>query len=301
MINVNDYLYYVYVIEKKGFSSAEKALGIPKSRLSRHISQLEERLGVKLIHRNSRQFIVTDIGQEFYRHARAALNEIESAEALVKKSRNEISGNIRITCSIGVAQFALKNLIIRFMAKHPRVKIGQFVTNENINLIEKGFDLGIRGYDTNLPNSGLFQRKLAKVYWTLTASPGYLKQHGTPDTPEELYTHSCLKLGSKPEKTSWNLHHSNGDSIEVPIDPILCSDDMVTLKSAAIEGMGITALPEYVTRPDIENNRLTRILPEWSTGQATISLITPTRKGTLPEVAEFSDFLVKEFPKVVAV
>ncbi len=299
MINVNDYMYFVHVIEKKGFSAAGRALGIPKSRLSRHINQLEERLDVRLIQRDSRRFVVTEIGKKFYQHARAVVDEIEAAEAAVKYSKNEIAGDIRLTCSIGVAQFAMKDLISRFMTDHPRVNITQYVTNANVDLIEEGLDLAIRGYEENLPDTTYIQRKLAPVSWIFVAGSEYLRTAGLPTTPEKLSQHSCLKVGSRSGETSWNMDHENGVKARISFYPRLCSDDMVTLMTAAKDGLGIVALPEYVCRRDIEEGQLIHVLPEWTAGNATVILLTPTRKGTLPEIAAFSDFLVKEFRKFV--
>ena len=119
--DLNDYFYFVHVIEKRGFSAASEALGLPKSRLSRHIRQLEERMGARLIQRTTRQFNVTELGETFYAHARTVIDEVENAENAVRRKKNRLSGNVTISCSVGVAQFALKELIAKVEALEARV------------------------------------------------------------------------------------------------------------------------------------------------------------------------------------
>ena len=115
-MDLNGLYYFVHVVEKQGFAPAGRALGIPKSRLSRGIRQLEEQLNIRLIQRTSRQFQVTDAGNAFYRHARAALDEVEAARAALERRRNSLSGKIRIGCSVGMAQYALKEIVSRFLS-----------------------------------------------------------------------------------------------------------------------------------------------------------------------------------------
>ena len=151
--DMNDYAYFFHVVEQKGFAPAARALGIPKSRISRHIQQLESRLGTRLIQRTSRQFAVTDAGIDFFRHAKMVMKEVHAAEISIQQKSEELTGKIRISCSPGVAQFALETLVSDFLLQHPKVEIGQFVTNELVNLIDAGLDLAIRGHVENLPDS----------------------------------------------------------------------------------------------------------------------------------------------------
>ena len=298
-MDLNDYYYYVHVIEKKGFAPASRALGIPKSRLSRHISQLEDRLGVRLIQRTSRQFNVTDIGTVFYEHARKAVDEVEAANAAVKNNLNTLSGKIRMSCSVGMAQFALSEIAARFIKKHPNVDIIQQVTNEAVDLIEQGLDLVVRAHSAPLPDSTLIQRRLTKTEFGLFASPGYLEKVGTPLTPEHLEEHTGLKLGWKPEKGSWSLSNKDGSNFVMAFEPRLCSDDMVTLKNAASVGLGIVGLPMYTCREEIRVKQLVRVLPDWTVGVADISLLMPSRQGVAPAVNTFAAYLSDEMPKII--
>ena len=299
-MDMNGYYFFVHVVEKKGFAPAGRALNIPKSRLSRHISQLEEQLGVRLIQRTSRQFKVTDAGQAFYHHARKAVDEIEAAKAAVEQNANELAGKVRVSCSVGMAQFTLSQLVVRFLKIHPRVEIIQQVTNQAVDLIESGVDMAIRAHSKALPDSSLIQRRLAAVPWGLLASPSYLDEAGIPLSPEDLDQHIGLKLGWQPETGHWILKDTQGSTFSKPYQPRLCSEDMGTLKQAASAGLGIVGLPLYTCRDELRSRRLIRVLPDWTAGNAEISLLMPSRQGVPPAVSLFASFLREELPKVVA-
>ncbi|BBN80328.1 LysR family transcriptional regulator [Pseudoalteromonas sp. A25] len=293
MIDLNDYYYFVHVVEKQGFTPAAAALNMPKSRLSRHVSKLEERLDIKLIQRTSRQFNVTETGQIFYQHARALLNEMEAAEAAIESRKTSLSGRVTISCSLGVAQFAVKDLLIKFLQEHPKVELVQQVTNQNIDLISSGVDLAIRGHIESLPDSTIIQRSLATVSWHLFASPDYLTKTGTPQSTYDLFKRQSLKVGWQPSDGHWTLENKEGLKTTVPYNPQLCSDDMGTLKQAAIKGLGIVSLPSYVCRNEINDGTLLRVLPDWISGRAQLSLLTPSRKAQSPSAKAVGEFLLK--------
>ncbi|MDX1555621.1 MAG: LysR substrate-binding domain-containing protein [Xanthomonadales bacterium] len=298
--DLNDYFYFVHVVEKRGFSAASEALGIPKSRLSRHIRQLEERMDARLIQRTTRQFNVTELGEIFYGHARAVVDETEKAENAVRRKKNLLSGNVTISCSVGVAQFALKPLIAQFLSENPLVNVSQQVTNQNIDLVAAGVDLSIRGHSGPLPDSSLIQRQLAQVEWQLFAASDYLDGHPELAHPSDLDKHQTLSLGWQSPHGQWNLHKQSGEKLTVDITPRLKSDDMATLKHAAARGAGIVALPAYTCRDEIENGQLQRVLPLWHAGAAQLSLVTPSRKGQPQSVIALQDFLLAEFANIVA-
>lgn len=292
MIDLNDYFYFVHVVEKGGFSAAARALGMPKSRLSRHVSQLEERLDTRLIQRTSRQFHVTDTGKMFYQHARALLEEMEAAEAAVQSRKESLSGRVTLSCSVGVAQFVIQDLVCEFLRLHPKVDLVQQVTSDNVDLVASGIDMAIRGHMEALPDSSIIQRHLASVSWQLFASPEYLAEAGTPASPYDLFKRQGVKVGWQPVSGHWQLKNSDGLKVDVPFNPRLCSDDMRTVKQAAVNGMGIASLPDYVCNDALAEGSLVRVLPEWSTGQAQLSLVMPSRRGQSQSVRTLVDYLV---------
>lgn len=299
-MDLNDYFYFVHVVEKRGFAPASRALDIPKSRLSRHVQQLEERLGIRLIQRTSRQFAVTEVGLEFYRHARCALDEMEAAEAAIKSHTQTLSGRVRLSCSVGMAQFAMSGIIAQFLVSNPRVEISQQVTNEAVDLVESGIDMAVRGHHDALPDSSLIQRLLAPSPWRLYAGQAYIERESLPGSPKALEGHQGLKIGWASEAGEWTLRGPGKTRVTVPFSARLCCDDMVTLKRAAVDGLGIVALPVYVCRDEVASGRLIPVLPDWSAGDARISLIMPSRKGVPPAVTAFADYLRQELPRVTA-
>lgn len=299
-IDLNDYFYFMHVVEKRGFSSAAKALGMPKSRLSRHVAALEARLDTRLIQRTTRQFNVTAIGEVFYQHARALIDEMEAAEAAVKREKNTLSGNVVLSCSVGVAQFAVKEILARFLADNPLVTVAQQVTNQNIDLVGSGVDLSIRGHTGRLPDSSLIQQKLAVVEWNLFCATGYQDQHGVINNPGDLKGHETLALGWQSPRGNWSLEKYSGEKAEVAITPRLKSEDMSTLKEAAIQGLGVVALPAYSCRQELNHGKLERLLTDWHAGVAQLSLLQPSRSGMAPPVEALKGFLLSELAGFVS-
>ena len=299
-IDLNDYFYFVHVAEKGGFTRASESLGIPKSRLSRHIAQLEARLDTILIQRTTRQWKLTEPGEVFYQRARAVLGQVELAEAEVRRKKNTLQGNVTLSCSVGVAQFALKELIARFMADNPQVSVLQQVTNQNIDLIASGVDMSIRGHAGPLPDSDLIQRLLAVVEWNLFTSPNYLANEKPIASPADLAGHQTLSLGWQAPGDRWRLEHQTGKQEILQIAPRLKSEDMATLKKAASEGLGIVALPAYTCRDELASGELVKVLPEWHAGQASLSLIMPRRSGWAAPVVALQKFLQAELKDFVA-
>lgn len=299
--DLNDYFYFAHVVEKGGFAAAGRALDLPKSLLSRHVRQLEDRLGVTLIQRTSRQFVVTDVGQAFYRRARVALDEMEAAEAEVRCQTDSLSGRVRLSCSVGMAQYVLGDVLSRFLLKHPGVEVTLNVTNSHVNLVEAGIDIALRGHTGALPDSSLIQRTIARAPWYLFASPAYLEREGSPTKPEELASHAGLKAGWRPEQGEWSLRGPNGSRHTTHFRPMLCSDDMSVLKSATAAGLGIVALPSYVCRQELLGGTLTHVLPDWLAADAQISLLKPTSRGALPAVHALSEHLSNELPSITEI
>jgi DNA-binding transcriptional LysR family regulator len=298
--DLNDYYYFVQSVDHGGFSAAGRALDIPKSTLSRRVIALEFRLGVRLIERTSRHFVLTDVGREFYRHAQAMLIEADAAEEAVTRRLAEPSGTVRLTCSIGMARF-LADPLTRFLVAHPKVNLVQMATNRYVDLVEEGFDIGVRGHSRSLPDSGLIQRRLSPTPWHAFAAPTQLEYAGTPQHPEELARHAAVALGTRSDEAAWHLYAENGEEVVVPFVPRLRSDDLETLKTAAIAGLGLVSLPAYLAREEVSQGRLKRILPDWVTqSDAEVTLLTPSRRGQLPSVRALIDFLIAEFPQIVS-
>ncbi|CAH0340844.1 LysR substrate-binding domain-containing protein [Rhizobium sp. CECT 9324] len=299
MLDLKDVFYFVHVVDRGGFTSAGISLRVPKSTLSHRVRELEESLGVRLINRTSRQFGMTDVGAEFYQYALQMLHSADVAEEFVRSRLHEPSGTIRITTAVEIAQFALRDLIPIFLNRYPKVKIIEIATDRLVDMVGEGFDVALRGHVSSLQNSTLVQRGIASVPWYLFASPGYLRRAGDVDSTESLANHATLAMDRHGAET-WHLKGPGGVEADVAIEPRFLSNNMIALKEAACADLGITALPGYICREEIESGRLSQILPGWIAADARMSALMPYRNGLLPAVRSLVDFLAAEVPRVTA-
>lgn len=298
-MDLNQAYYLVHVVEKQGFSAAARTLGIPKSRISRHVKNLEDDLGTRLLNRDSRHMALTEAGEAYYRHARMALECMVAAEAAVRRDKDALEGTVTLSCSVGVAQYALSHLLPRFLADNPRVVLRLQASNDYADLIGDGIDLAIRGHVKLLPDSGLIQRRITDVPWCLFGSPGLTHLIGASASPTDLDGQPGLALGWRPGASAWSLQGPDGSTASVPFAVRMRSDDMVTLKQAAAAGLGVVALPAYVCAEDVAAGRLSRLLPEWTAGLPEISLLMHERRGNPPQVDALAAFLRRELPEVM--
>jgi DNA-binding transcriptional LysR family regulator len=301
MLDLNDFFYFVQVVDRGGFTAAGRKLRVPKSTLSHRMQELERSLGVRLLNRTSRRFGLTDAGEEFYRHAVAMLREAELAETTIRHRLTEPTGTVRCTAGVATMQFALSNIIADFLAKYPKVNVFAHAADRTIDLVGENFDLAVRAHSEPLPDSNLIQRTLAPAPWFLFAGSEYLDAHGSPETPQDLQKHPSLFMMRSNVAPVWRLRHAREarNEIVVPLTPRLLGDEMICLQQAAIRGLGVVALPGYICCAAVRSGSLRRVLPEWIAGDSTITALIPSRHGLLPAVRAFLDHLASEFPKTV--
>jgi len=299
-VDLNDYFYFVQVVEKKGYTAAAKALHMPKSRLSRHVAQLEDRLGVRLLQRTSRNVAVTEEGNRFYQHARKLVDALELAESAMDNRSGSLSGKVVISCSTGVAQFALLDIVTEFARQHPAVLVEQRVTNSTVDLVAEGIDIAIRGHSRDLPDSSLVQRLITEVEWRFYCSPDYLEQTGQLESPRDLANCRFLKAGRTGAKNAVSLHHKDGFVTDQNTHIALCSEDMSTIRQAAIVGLGVTALPDYVCEAAVQAGQLIRVLPDWVSQSARLSLLMPSRLGVPAHTKALADYIREQLPRAVS-
>lgn len=242
---------------------------------------------------------LTEAGEAYYRHAKMALECMVAAEAAVRKDKDALEGTVTLSCSVGVAQFALSRIVPRFLAEHPRVVLRLQASNDYADLITDGIDLAIRGHARLLPDSGLIQQRITDVPWHLFGSLGLAKHLGASASPTDLEGQPGLALGWRPGSSAWSLEGPGGSTASVPYPVRMRCDDMVSLKQAAAAGLGVVALPAYVCAGDVAAGRLSRLLPEWTAGLAEISLLMHKRRGNPPQVNAFAAFLRRELPDVM--
>jgi DNA-binding transcriptional LysR family regulator len=287
--NFNDLHIFVQAVDNGGFAAAARHLGVPKSTISKRVAELEVDLGTRLIHRTSRSFVLTDVGKDFYDHARAAVIEAEAAESVVQRRQAEPQGTVRITASVPVAQFHLAGRLPVLARAYPKLDLQLHVTDRFVDLVREGFDIAIRSHFAALPDSDLMQRRMTVERITLVASPDYLARRGTPERPEDLAEHDGLLTG--PVARTWHLKDNDGRQAQVTPVARLVADESSVLLRAAAAGLGIACLPEAMSAASMDSGELIQVLPDWIAGSVTSTILTPHRRGQLPAVRTVIDFL----------
>lgn len=290
MQDLNDLLYFVRVVDYRGFAPAARALGVQKSKLSRRVGELEDRLGVKLIHRSSRSFSVTELGQEYYRQCLAMLAGAEAAQAVIDRVRSEPQGLIKLACPPGLSSYLIGGLLADFMAAYPQIQLQLKALNRRVDVIAEGYDLAIGSGASVRDQSGLVVRKLRSIPAALVGSPGLIGERA-PEAPTELESFPSLDFGLPRDEHIWCMTHADGTSTAVRHQPRFVSDDVSALHAAALRGIGIVQLPSPLIEADIATGRLVHVLPEWGPGEDAVCAVFPSRRGLLPSIRVLLDYL----------
>lgn len=298
--DLNDLYFFAQVVERGGFAAAGRALGVPKSRLSRRVALLEGQLGVRLLQRTTRQLALTEVGQRVYRHSQAMSTEAVAAQEVALTVQQKPRGRIRVSCPISVAQSLLSPILPEFMLKYPEVELQLDVTNRRVDLIEEGLDVALRVRTETLEDSTLVVRRLSTTLVLMVASPELLAQHGTPQEPADLARLPALGMVPYDGRYVWPLLAKDGTRVSIMYTPRLISDDLVVLRDAALAGVGAAWLPAYMCCEGIRSGRLVHLLPDWSFPTGQFHAVYPTRRGLMPAVRAFVDFLAERIPQQAA-
>lgn len=292
MHDLNDLNFLVAVVANGGFSAAARALGIPKSRISRRVAALEARLGVRLVERSTRRFKVTEVGQDVYQHARAAVAETEAIEEVVARLKADPQGLVRVGCPLN-AERLLAAALPGFLARHPRLRVQLLVTNRRIDLIEEGVDVAIRVRQSLDTDANLQVRIIERSVSMLVASPAFVAERGRPDAPADVPAFPTLSHTDRPGLDRWTLVNAADEEALVTHEPRLSASAFPVLRRAAIDGAGIALLPDSICREALADGRLLRILPAWGSRQGIVHLVFTSRRGLLPSVRAVIDFAVE--------
>jgi DNA-binding transcriptional LysR family regulator len=298
MQDLNDLYYFVQAIDHGGFAPAGRALGMPKSRLSRRIALLEERLGARLIQRSTRHFAVTEIGRAYYEHCKAMLVEAEAAQDVISASLAEPRGVIRMACPVTLLHVHVGAMLADFMALYPQVTVHLEATNRRVDLVSEALDIAIRVRPPPLQDSDLVMRILADRGQCLIASPAFIQKQGFPVSPADLSGMPSLGVGSPQESYSWMLFGPEGAQASVNHHPRFVTTDMIALRNAALASIGIVQLPLLMVSKDLAGGALVRLVPEWMPRREIIHAVFPSRRGLLPSVRMLIDYLAQRFAEL---
>jgi DNA-binding transcriptional LysR family regulator len=294
-MDLNELLVFAKVVQAGSFTVAARGLRMPKSTVSRKVSELEERVGAQLLQRTTRTLRLTDVGQAYYEHCARIVAEAEQAELAVTRMQTAPHGLLRVMAPLTFS--FLGPIVAEFLKRYPEVQLELVCTDRSVDLVQEGFDLAVRA--GRLADSSLIARKLGNVERVVVAAPSYLEERGAPKSPKELERHDCLVFGAGMEGNVWTLHSGN-KSVQVSVRARLVVNEPDMLRAVALAGSGIALLPILPSATDLVTGRLRRILPDWSSSGAPVHAVYPSTRHHSPKVMAFVDFLRERWPENLA-
>ncbi|MBM3488059.1 MAG: LysR family transcriptional regulator [Alphaproteobacteria bacterium] len=283
---------FARVVEAEGFSAAVERLGLSRGAVSKHILQLEDHLGVRLLNRTTRRVSLTEIGRTYYERCIRVLGEVEEADQIVARLYAEPRGTLRVNGPMSFGILHLGNAIADFLYAHPRLGVDLALDDRFVDVVEEGYDVAIR--IARLADSSLIARRLAPARCVLVAAPRYLAAHGTPHHPGELARHRCLAYTYLASGNEWRLTGAGGAET-VRISGPFAANNGDVIKAAALEGAGIALLPTFMVGPALRDGSLMRVLPGHELPTLSIFAVYPANRHVSAKVRVFIDFLVERF------
>lgn len=284
---------FVAVVEAGSFVGAMDAAGLSKPAVSRHITELEAHLGVRLLQRTTRRLSVTNEGHLYYQHCKELLNGVEEAEAEVRANSSQVKGRLRICAPQTFGAAFLAPLWGRFSAENPLVHLDIILSDRIVDIVDEGFDVAVR-ITSSMADSDLVARKLASSRLVLCASPAYLAVRGTPLHPQELDAHDVIAYSYLAGGDLWSFSGPNGQET-VRTHSRIQTNSGDTCRAAALANQGIILQPEFTVYADLKKGRLVELMPEYQSLQLGVFAVYPTRKQLPLKVRRLVDYLAQEF------
>lgn len=285
---------FVCVVEGQSFTEAGKVLGLPKSSVSRRIRELEEELGVRLLHRTTRKLTLTEAGRTYFEQAERALQGLEAAAEAASGLDREPRGLVRLVAPVELGVMSLSEVLVAFTHRYPEIHVELSLDSRPVNLLEEGFDIGIRTRGTL--DASVVVRRLGTIDAGLFASPAYVERRGAPKTIEELARHDCVLLRPQQRKTSWRLEGLDGSVSTVEVRGRVSTDETLFVWQAVQSGLGIGILPLHAVSACTEAGKippLVRVLPEYAVRGAELQVVTPSGSKRPHRVTLLRDFLLE--------
>ncbi|GAB7535941.1 LysR family transcriptional regulator [Burkholderia sp. 3C] len=273
-MQLDDLRIFISTVEAGSFTAAADKLLLSKQFVSRRMAALEAALHVRLLNRNTRKLAVTESGQAFYRHAQRILAEVAQAEEAMSTRRTELHGSLKISAPMSFGMSHLSPLLAEFLAAHPAVRLDVELSDRRVDLIGEGFDLALR--IGALADSTLVARTLGTLRMIACCSPRYRAQHGEPATPAELHRHACLLYGQE-GRDGWEFETEHGRRAYDVQGPLIANNGDV-VRDAAIAGLGVALLPQFIVGPAIASGVLVPILATHATPSLRLSAVYPQHR-----------------------
>lgn len=284
---------FVQVIESGGFAAAARQLGMSRSQVNKLVINLEDELGVQLLHRTTRRVTPSDSGLAFYQRCIDILADLAEAERDVTQRQSEPKGTLRLNAPMSFGTLHLAVAVADFLAEYPDLHIELTLNDRFIDPIEEGFDVTLR-ISQPPATASLIARELTTARLAICAAPAYLERRGTPHSPQDLSQHSCLHYGHLPSNNVWTLMGESGEH-SITVNGTLCSNNGEVLRAAALKGLGIALLPTFIVGPDLQRGLLTPVLPNYSAFPLKLYVIYPVNRHLSTKIRLLTDFLQARF------
>ncbi len=289
-MDLNEMLVFTRVVQAGSFTAAARALDMPKSSVSRKVSDLEDRLGVRLLQRTTRKLGLTDAGRLYFERSARIVAETEEADHAVTELQAVPQGRLRVTAPLSF--YMLGPMVTSFLQRYPEVQLELVCTDRRVDLVEEGFDVAIRAGP--LDDSTLIARSLGGLRRVLLASPAYLRRHGTPRQPSDLASHSCIVFGAGQAPALWTLH-SGDRKVEVRVPARFSVNELELMLDATRAGVGIAWIAEFIATEDLRTRRLKQVLRGWVSSATPIHAVYPTARHLSPKVVAFVELMRERF------
>ncbi len=290
MLDLNDLRVFERVAALRSFSAAARALGLPKSSVSRGVARLEAGLGARLLQRTTREVVLTEPGRLLQERCAEIMAQVAGAAAQVAGLAGEPRGLLRVSAGIGFGINVLSELLPRFLDRHPGISLSLDLTSRLVDLVGEEVDVAIRLGP--MPDSRLVARRLGAMRRFLCAAPGYLERRGTPRTLDDLRGHDTVEMpGGDGRPRPWVFTAAGGETAVIEVPPRLTVNDAVTIQRLVLNGAGLGVLSGYLCAPGIAAGHLVRLFPEWALPPVEVSVVFPSNRELSPAVRAFVDFL----------
>lgn len=283
------------VVDAGSFTGAADALDMSKAAVSRHVAELEERLGVRLLHRTTRKLSPTTEGEIFHARCRELLANLLEAEAEITARSGEAAGLLKVNVPVSFGLMHLAALWPAFLARHPKLLLDITLSDRVVDLVEEGFDCAVR--IGQLPASTLISRRLASTRLVLCASPGYIKRRGEPMQPSDLPAHEVISYSLFSSGENWSFTGPAGEEVSVKVLPRVRTNSGDTCRAAALQDQGLILQPSFIVGPDLAAGTLVETMTGYRSRELGIHVVYPSRRFVAPKLRLLVDFLVEAFAR----
>ncbi|CAA0102679.1 HTH-type transcriptional regulator DmlR [BD1-7 clade bacterium] len=288
---LNDVAAFVCVVQTGSFTAAAERLNTSKSVISKYITRLEARLGVKLLARTTRRLTLTEIGEIFYEGAQQGLEAIDSAEEAVSFLQGDPRGTIKINAPLSFGALHIAPALKEFIHRYPEMQVDLRFEDRKVDMIKGGFDLTVR--ITHQLEGNLIARRIAPCHHVLVAAQSYLTKHGTPKEPEDLKAHNVVTYQYQESPWEWEFTVAKSEPKRVTVSGSVQMNNSLAIREAVLAGVGISRMPTFAVGEDIKSGRLIQLLPKYSLLEHSIYLVFPERHHMAPKTRAFIDYMVE--------